>query len=202
MKTILLTVSPSEAVGLLNGTVSTLIRKCKVPLGTAYIGVKKARTIKEWLVRCLDDVWRTIGTAYGWSFSANTLHFDGLVVAKCEIKKVEGLEWDNTPDYFGEVDGDPLFDLKDICKKAGITDDDLIEYSGDGCVTLFAIHLSPLSVLDKPMELSDFQSVAFLNRPFDLSQLHDGEMIGFSEWRRRARLTKLPSRWQAVEVGE
>jgi len=41
MTNILLTVSPSEAVQLLNGTLATLIRKWKVPLGTAYIAVKK-----------------------------------------------------------------------------------------------------------------------------------------------------------------
>ena len=47
--TFLLTVSPKEAVELLNGNLADLIRSWKVPLGTAYIAVKKEKPyVSEW----------------------------------------------------------------------------------------------------------------------------------------------------------
>ena len=160
MKTILLTVSPSEAVGLLNGTLATLIRSWSVPLGTAYIAVKKEKPyVSEWhreepprfFIPTKTVLW--IDKIFG-----GVNYLNGLVVAKCEINSV-------------------------------------MQYP---TLHLAIIYLSNLSVLDKPMEVKQFYTrkcKAFKATGTDLKHSLKIEYT-------RTSLSRLPSRWQAVEVGE
>jgi hypothetical protein len=182
MKNILLTVYPSEAVQLLNGTLSVLVRSWKVPLGTAYIYCSKPK--KKYRIGCMvffsDELYRTPKGEIKFGSSVELMAYDnydksnflsGKVVAKCGItdcKKVSFLDW-RTDEY---------------------------------TKPMYHHTLSSLTVFDKPMELRQFKSVAFLNRPFKLSTLKDGETISKSKWEEMARITRSPQSWQYVEVGE
>jgi len=166
--TILLTVSPSEAVQILNGTLATLIRSWKVPLGTAYICCSKPK--KKYRIGSMgffsDELYRTPKDEIKFGSSVELMAYDnydksnflsGKVPCKFVVEKEENLEWDDAPDYFGEVDGSPLFDIQDVCKQAGISDDDLIESSGDCCETLSFLHITSLEIFEKPLQLSEFK---------------------------------------------
>jgi len=56
----------------------------------------------------------------------------------------------------------------------------------------YSIVVAPLTVLDKPMEVGKF------------TDRSGGHIIGdgYTEWEPPKHLSRLPSRWQAVEVGE
>jgi hypothetical protein len=160
--TFLLTVSPKEAVELLNGNLADLIRSWKVPLGTAYIAVKKEKPyVSEWhreepprfFIPTKEILW--IDKIFG-----GVNYLNGLVVAKCEItgcKKVSFLDW-RTDEY---------------------------------TKPMYHHTVSNLTVLDKSMELKDF-----IVRKEVLN--NDKTRIGWL----KGTLTRLPSRWQEVEVGE
>ena len=157
--TFILTVSPTEAVELLNGNLASLIRSWEVPLGTAYLAVKKE---KPELHRY--DSWN--GEEWERHYilrkpSIGEWLQNGLVVAKCEITE-------------NAIQG-----VKDIGNATYIR--------------MYGFRFSFLSVLDKPMEVGQFY-----RKPFKDCKANCEELPLCSE----LRLTRLPSRWQKVEVGE
>jgi len=176
--TILLTVSPKEAVELLNGNATSLVRSWKVPLGTAYIGVSQGTPRLIEVVHkgdmCYDtkvtetffikmeekyDIMKNTCWALGGKF--------GKIVAKCEITKCEVQYCGKNLEGFYGVNG-------------GLEPD-------------YKINFTSLSVLDKPMEVGKFY-----RKPFKDCKANCEELPLCSE----LRLTRLPSRWQEVEVGE
>jgi hypothetical protein len=163
--TFLLTVSPKEAVKLLNGTLSTLIRKWKVPLGMAYIAVRKAKD------RLVDVLHNGDTGFYGETVELSKPFFLKL---PDETTVVRDKKWN-------EVNGK-------IIAKCEINS--VMQYP---TLHQAIIYLSNISVLDKPMEVSQFY-----RKPFKDCKPNCEELPCCSE----LRLTRLPSRWQEVEVGE
>ena len=99
--TFILTVSPHEAVGLLNGNLASLIRSWEVPLGTAYLAVKKE---KPELHRY--DSWN--GEEWERHYilrkpSIGEWLQNGLVVAKCEITECNLNNFQGFGDDFYEI---------------------------------------------------------------------------------------------------
>jgi len=164
--TFLLTVSPKEAVELLNGNLADLIRSWKVPLGTAYIAVKKEKPyVSEWhreepprfFIPTKEILW--IDKIFG-----GVNYLNGLVVAKCEITACEPTK--------NRV-------LQMLVRRNA----DKSDYHD--------ITFTSLSVLDKPMEVGQFKGNGIAGR-YDTG-------VKIYGWK---PITKLPSRWQEVEVGE
>jgi len=203
---ILLTVSPTEAVDLLNGNATSLVRSWKVPLGTAYIAVKKRGEL----------VWNN-GTTFIEETGEGTYEqgtnydvYNGKILGKCEIKKVDVVEMcqvsvdseavnvhDTNYILKGNVSDlshfESVYDAK-ILEKIGMNFDDFRELGRstiDKGIPLYVFSVTPISVLDKPMELKDF-----IVRKEVLN--NDKTRIGWL----KGTLTRLPSRWQEVEVGE
>jgi len=132
---------------------------------------------------------------------------NGLVVAKCVVEKYDYIE--NEPSYEEDY-------LKhNLDKLACMTSDEYYEYATwakDGHV--YALHLTALTVFDKPMELREFYTVCKYYKDGDCTGLmknrcphqrpdynEDGR-INDVECSGRFPLTRSPMSWQYVEVGE
>ena len=198
---ILLTVSPKEAVALLNGNAASLVRSWKVPLGTAYIAVKKE---KPELHRY--DSWNGEEWERHYLLRKSPIGEwlqNGLVVAKCVVEKAEQFNLE-------QLDGHPS-KFERINKPACLTDDELFTYlynkknrskNGIG----YALHLTALSVLDKPMEVGQFKPIKkakYDGFAWEITNAKNG-MIAMDDgmYNIGDPITRFPSRWQEVEVGE
>ena len=227
--TILLTVSPKEAVGLLNGTLATLIRSWKVPLGTAYIAVRKAKDrladvlhngdmgldgepmelSKPFFLKLPDE--KTVVHDKKWN------EVNGKIIAKCEIKKVDVVEMcqisvdseavnvhDANYILKGNVSDlshfESVYDAK-ILERIGMSFDDFRELGRstiDKGISLYVFSVVPLSVLDTSMTVNQFYTRKSRLIKATGTDLKHSKKIEYT----RTSLTRLPSRWQYVEVGE
>ena len=169
---ILLTVSPQVAVELLNGHATALVRSWKVPLGTAYICCAKPK--KKYRIGCMgffsDELYRTPKGEIKFGSSVELMAYD---------------DYDKSNFLSGKVVAK--------CEITKVYECGYDDENDDACVTGYVITLSSLSVLDKPMEVSQFY-----RKPFKDCKANCEELPCCSE----LRLTRLPSRWQEVEVGE
>jgi hypothetical protein len=112
------------------------------------------------------------------------LGYHGKVVAKCVVEKYDYIE--NEPSYEEDY-------LKhNLDKTACMTSDEYYAYATwakDGHV--YALHLTALTVFDKPMELKEFTvRKEVLN--------NDKKRIGWLQ----GKVTRAPQSWMYVEVGE
>ena len=196
MPNILMAVQPKWLAKILNGEKDVEIRK------TIPECLKNGEPITVWLyctkaepyLRYIDGTLCQKTDSTG-KWGVDEADINGKVVAKCVVETYDYIE--NEPSYEEDY-------LKhNLDKTACMTSDEYYAYATwakDGHV--YALHLTALTVFDKPMELRQFKSVAFLNRPFKLSTLKDGETISKSKWEEMARITRSPQSWMYVEVGE
>ena len=113
----------------------------------------KGKNNKEKLHRCLDEEWRLQDNNDGWVFSKDSIHFDGKIVAECEVE-TEKIECRFEDDDYG---GDYVYSLEksedvDFSVESCLDFDELNDYlKGENG---YASHISDLNVFDKPLELS------------------------------------------------
>lgn len=112
----------------------------------------KAKSNKEKLHRCLDEKWRLQDNNDGWVFSKDSIHFDGKIVAECEVETENIFE---QYDYKLNRNTCYTHTEKNGClqKKSCLTDDELYKYSSGK--PIYAQHINNLNIFYKPLELSE-----------------------------------------------
>ena len=211
MKSIILSVQPQWLAKILNGEKTIEIRKsapkelpCEVYLyctmGKPYLNQHKGTPFEDGQLHTsciLQDC--PLNFEEHTSKHLSAINLNGKVVAKFTLNKVEEvgltLHTKKISDYFvGEKDHIVINKVEeyiyDELEGTCLTVDELHAY-GKG-EPLSAWHIDNLVIFDKPMELGEFQSPTFLERPFDLSKLKDGETITFHQWRQKAIITRAP----------
>lgn len=194
MKNILMAVQPKWLAKILNGEKDVEIRK------TIPECLKNGEPITVWFY-CTKEIsfehrlWRSpehyTNKCYIEAFSHNMFDkkLNGLVAAKCVVEKYDTISYDFMNDVVGgEVleTGKPAYYITNgQIESARITYYELLKYGKTK--PLYALHLTALTVFDKPMELKDFTH-------WNIKKWHNE-----THW---IPLTRAPQSWMRVEVGE
>ena len=145
MKAILMSIRPQHLVNILNGDKTIEIRKtipkCELPIDV-YLYCTKGKPLfrlptndkKEWFVE----------VPYGWVVWRDDKGFNGKVVAKFTLNKIEDCCDMSLP----ELENKSLLNINEICSyiKAKEVDPKMV----------YAWHIDNLEIFDEPKELAEF----------------------------------------------
>lgn len=195
-KAIMISVKPKWVAKILNGEKTIEIRKtmpkCDLPIDV-YIYCTKDK--KDYL--CKPNEW---GMPFPKTYALGgkcCKNYNGKVVAKFALNKVERFEWDSCGrDNNGYwLDNGERFDLKHTC----LTYEELFAYVKSDVG--YAWHISNLEIFDKPKELSEFKHWVFYKKcekcPYGKNDYDYGLCSQCCEIK---PLTKAPQSWQFIEV--
>ena len=188
-KQLLLTVSPQEALNILNGKQTLLLRK-RVPkgyVGWVWLGVSKG---KPFLMHAFDNTYYLHDMTEKYRMKND---LNGSIVARYWHEEVETIKYEVIlPNGYENFDGEWVdnsaygYWLSDYIIEKSMLSDYEIEGYGNG-KDLYAIHISKLEILDKPMALGEFYREEYAVMP-------NGVFPAFQP------LTSLPSTYQYVYV--
>ncbi len=167
MKSIILSVSPQEALNILNGKATMLLRK-RIPkgfVGWCYLYVGKGRPyLYKGAYKPMHSLDKTNPLNYHWNLNNKLFNIDlqnGKVIARFWWDESEEIQYGFTGCPFPIIDDDPNFIIsKDILKKLCLTTNEIDEYGGaenEIVNNLFAIHIKQLEIFDKPKSLGEFR---------------------------------------------
>ncbi len=191
IKQVIMTVSPLEALNVLNGNASMLIRK-RVPkgyVGWVWLVVSKGKPFIEVVEVDGEKIYyEEIRNISEWNINNKVVarYWHDEVVTLEYHKKNDVLMWDENYYYYT---GDGVYNnVECILDKLQLEHQEVLDY-GKG-KDLYVITLNKLEILDTPLELGDFNHM-YISRTID--SVKTGLMLP---------LTKAPSTYQYVYTKE
>lgn len=165
MKSMILVLSPEECVKLLNGDLSTLVRRkfSKDFVGCVYVYcAKKAPYLHEWIEL------ETHKKSYMLDKEKWYMARNGQVVAKFWCDKVEKIIDKETKEKNHYSFGTETLQTDELEEMSCLNIQELCKYIGKGTRWSYgdygyAIHITKLEIFDEPKEISDFGNLCTNN---------------------------------------
>ena len=162
MRAIMISIKPEWVAKILNGEKTIEVRKsmpkCDLPIDVYVYCTKDNELLCQ-----IDNEWNTIKVFRGTKLKSI---FNGKVVAKFTLNKVERFEWDScgrdNDGYW--LDNGERFNLKPTC----LTYEQLFAYIKSGVG--YAWHIDDLVIFDRPRELSNFLRVVGIYNGEEITQ--------------------------------
>lgn len=80
-----------------------------------------------------------------------------------------------------------------------VTVSEILKYTDRGMKDLTSMHISNLTIYDKPKELSEFKKAGFMTEEQWLCNLYPHTHCHYEAWAKRFEITKAPQSWCYVE---